>query len=929
MDFEKTWFKNPEYVQSVDKSKKLPKPGEKNILITSALPYVNNVPHLGNIVGCVLSADVFSRYCYLKGWRRLFICGTDEYGTATETKAIQEGLTPRQICDKYHAIHAKIYKWFNIDFDHFGRTTTQHQTELTQEIFLKLHKNGFTSTDTVDQLHCDSCSRFLADRFVCGECPHCHFDDARGDQCDACGKLINAVELINPRCHLCKATPIVKPSNHIFLHLDKLADKVEKHLNEQLNLGKNQWSPNAISIAKSWLKGGLEKRCITRDLKWGVSVPLESFSNKVFYVWFDAPIGYLSITKEYLGEDWSQWWKNPSIVDLYNFVGKVAYFFVPFHDNVAFHAVMFPATQIGTGDNYTVVNRLCATEYLNYESMKFSKSRGTGVFGDMAAETGIDADIWRFYLLYIRPETQDTSFSWDDFSLKVNTELLNNLGNFVNRALIFLSKYFDGVVPDMHLQEQDKALLAQVSSDLSDFDLCLSSVKLRDGIVKVLSISRHGNLYIQSTQPWVLIKGSENDRKRAGTVIGIVANLAYLIAVMLYPYMPSISAKIREHCGHLALASLPSTPIAFLKPGHKIGEPKPLFVKMEKSAIDDFKKKFGSASESIINEQVKKKKIINEKKKTKNEEKDNNERLIKDVASSSVYSTLLTNQKKIDSLLKVASMKLEQRRAQFEKVKLQEENEQALQLRAEIERLKAKLIELETMGGIKQVSGIPVFEKSFLVKTNNDLTPSVQMEKSNEQNVNEVRILRKEVKDRNESAKSKKEGSKNEEVDEVDIGRLDIRVGRILKVEKHADADSLYVEQMDVGEDKPRTVVSGLVRHVPIEQMQNRLVICVCNLKPVKMRGIESQGMVLCASTPEKVELIEFDESCIPGQPVTCEGYKRRPDPVLNPKKKIWEGVAPDLKVNFEGRVVYKGQPLLVNGLSPLLAPSLRNVPVK
>ncbi|CAG9538557.1 unnamed protein product [Cercopithifilaria johnstoni] len=325
MDFEKTWFRNPEYVRSVDKSEKLPKEGEKNVLITSALPYVNNVPHLGNIIGCALSADAFSRYCYLKGWRRLFISGTDEYGTATETKALQEGLTPRQICDKYHAIHTKIYKWFNIDFDYFGRTTTEHQTELTQEIFLKLHKNGFTSTDIVNQLHCDNCKRFLADRFVYGECPYCHFDDARGDQCDGCGKLINAVELINPRCHLCKATPAVKPSNHIFLCLNKLAGEVEKHLNKQLNSGKNQWSANAISIAKSWLKGGLERRCITRDLKWGVPVPLDNFANKVFYVWFDAPIGYLSITKEYLGKGWSQWWKNPNIVDLYNFIGKVSF----------------------------------------------------------------------------------------------------------------------------------------------------------------------------------------------------------------------------------------------------------------------------------------------------------------------------------------------------------------------------------------------------------------------------------------------------------------------------------------------------------------------------------------------------------------------------------------------------------------------------
>uniref|UniRef100_A0A1I7V8K4 Methionine--tRNA ligase, cytoplasmic n=1 Tax=Loa loa TaxID=7209 RepID=A0A1I7V8K4_LOALO len=923
MDFEKTWNQNPEYVQSFDKSKKLPKPGEKNILITSALPYVNNVPHLGNIIGCVLSADAFSRYCYLKGWRRLFICGTDEYGTATERKAVQEGLTPRQICDKYHAIHAKIYKWFNIDFDRFGRTTTQHQTELTQEIFLKLHKNGFTSTDVVDQLHCDNCNRFLADRFVFGECPYCHFDDARGDQCDACGKLINAVEIINPRCDLCKATPVVKPSSHIFLHLDKLAGEVEKHLNKQLSSGKNHWSANAISIAKSWLKGGLERRCITRDLKWGVPVPIDSFSNKVFYVWFDAPIGYLSITKEYLGEDWSQWWKNPSIVDLYNFVGKTIF---PFHDNVAFHAVMFPATQIGTGDNYTMVNRLCATEYLNYESTKFSKSRGTGVFGDMAAETGIDADIWRFYLLYIRPETQDTSFSWDDFSLKVNTELLNNLGNFVNRALMFLSKYFNGVVPDMYLEEEDKALLAQVASDLNDFDSCLSSVKLRDGIVKVLSISRHGNLYMQSTQPWVLLKGNENDRRRAGTVIGVVANLTYLIAVMIYPYMPSISEKIREHCGHPTLALLPRTPIAFLKPGHKIGEPKPLFVKMEKSTIDDFKKRFGGVDESVVNEQMKKKKLVNEgKKKAKNEEKD--------MASSSLYTKLLTNQKKIDSLLEVASMKLEQRRSLFEKLKVQEENKQTLQLEAEIERLKAKLIEMETLGGIKQVN-IPKFnKKNLLTGSSSDTIPVVQMEKANEKDMNEVEALQREVKTkRNEDTKSKKGSKSDGEVkgdEAIDIGRLDIRVGRILKVEKHPDADSLYIEQIDVGEDKPRTIISGLVRHVSIEQMQNRLVICLCNLKPVKMRGIESQGMVLCASTSEKVELIEFDESCIPGQPVTCEGYKRRPDSILNPKKKIWEGVAPDLKVNCDGQVVYKGQPLLVSGISPLVAPSLRNVPVK
>ncbi|EFO23889.1 multisynthetase complex auxiliary component p43 [Loa loa] len=318
------------------------------------------------------------------------------------------------------------------------------------------------------------------------------------------------------------------------------------------------------------------------------------------------------------------------------------------------------------------------------------------------------------------------------------------------------------------------------------------------------------------------------------------------------------------------------------------------------------------------------------------------------MASSSLYTKLLTNQKKIDSLLEVASMKLEQRRSLFEKLKVQEENKQTLQLEAEIERLKAKLIEMETLGGIKQVN-IPKFnKKNLLTGSSSDTIPVVQMEKANEKDMNEVEALQREVKTkRNEDTKSKKEAKvtewksklgckpameQSEKVkgdEAIDIGRLDIRVGRILKVEKHPDADSLYIEQIDVGEDKPRTIISGLVRHVSIEQMQNRLVICLCNLKPVKMRGIESQGMVLCASTSEKVELIEFDESCIPGQPVTCEGYKRRPDSILNPKKKIWEGVAPDLKVNCDGQVVYKGQPLLVSGISPLVAPSLRNVPVK
>ncbi|CAI8056217.1 Methionine--tRNA ligase, cytoplasmic [Geodia barretti] len=409
----------------------LPVPGEKNILITSALPYVNNVPHLGNIIGCVLSADVFARYCRLRGYNTLYICGTDEYGTATETKALEEGLTPQEICSKYFAIHDEVYKWFNIEFDVFGRTSTPQQTEITQEIFWQLHRKGFISTEKVDQLLCQNCDRFLADRFVEGTCPLCAYEDARGDQCDKCGRLINATELKSPRCKVCGSSPVIKTSDHIFLDLDKLQPTVVEWFKEASKKG--VWSQNALNITSAWVRDTLKPRCISRDLRWGTPVPLEGFTEKVFYVWFDATIGYISITACYTPE-WRQWWKNPDDVQLYQFMAK---------DNVPFHSVVFPCSLLGANDGYTIVNHLSSTEYLKYEDGKFSKSRGVGVFGIDAKNTGIPSDVYRFYLLYVRPETQDSTFNWSDFVAKNNSELLNNLGNFINRCLVFIRNSFD------------------------------------------------------------------------------------------------------------------------------------------------------------------------------------------------------------------------------------------------------------------------------------------------------------------------------------------------------------------------------------------------------------------------------------------------------------------------------------------------------
>ncbi|OQV15980.1 Methionine--tRNA ligase, cytoplasmic [Hypsibius exemplaris] len=559
----------------------LPEAGARNILITSALPYVNNVPHLGNIIGCVLSADAFSRYCRLRGYNSLFVCGTDEYGTATETKALEEGVTPREICDKYNAIHEEVYRWFNIDFDVFGRTSTEHQTKVTQDIFWKLQKRGYMLEESVEQLHCSRCNRFLADRYVEGTCPLCGYPDCRGDQCDKCGKLVNATELIQPKCKICGTAPAIRASNHLFLDLPKLQPDLEKYLEEAFRTG--TWSHNAKVITQSWCRDGLKPRCVTRDLVWGTPVPLEGFTDKVFYVWFDACIGYISITAAYTSE-WEKWWKNPEQVDLYNFLGK---------DNVPFHSVVFPISLLGTQDGYTMVKHMSATEYLNYEDDKFSKSRGVGVFGTDAQSTGIEPDIYRFYLLFVRPEDQDTKFSWSDLVLKVNTELLNNVGNFINRALSFLDKTYGGVVPAMQLDAEDLCLLANIHADIAEYLEHMEKIHLREALRSILSVSRLGNQMMQAAKPWALVKGTDEEKARAGSVIGLAANICLQLSVMLLPFMPHYSKVIQDQLNAPDRCYfLQEYLVCQLEAGHKIGTPAPLFRKIENAEAEDLKKRF-------------------------------------------------------------------------------------------------------------------------------------------------------------------------------------------------------------------------------------------------------------------------------------------------------------------------------------------------
>ncbi|GAB2295690.1 hypothetical protein Dimus_029844 [Dionaea muscipula] len=763
------------------KSPKLPIPGKRNILITSALPYVNNVPHLGNIIGCVLSADVFARFCRLRGYNAIYICGTDEYGTATETKAMEENSTPQEICDKYHAIHREVYEWFNIGFDKFGRTSTPEQTEVCQAIFKRLLENSWLSENTMQQLYCNNCERFLADRLVEGACPTegCNYQSARGDQCEKCGKLLNPTDLINPRCKRCQSTPHVRDTNHLFLELPLLNDKLVEYINITSEAG--SWSQNAIQQTNAWLKDGLKPRCITRDLKWGVPVPHEKFKDKVFYVWFDAPIGYVSITACYT-PDWEQWWKNPENVELYQFMGK---------DNVPFHTVMFPCSLLGTGENWTLMKSISVTEYLNYEDGKFSKSKGVGVFGNDAKDTGIPVEVWRYYLLTNRPEVSDTLFTWADLQAKLNNELLSNLGNFVNRVLSFIAKPsgqgYGSIIPDAPGAESHAltiTLAQKVGKYVEQYVEVMEKVKLKQGLKVAMSISGEGNAYLQESQFWRLYK---EDQPSCAIVMRTSAGLVQLLASLLEPFMPSFSLQVLKQLNLSPESKLSLSDDTegiekvknlweILPAGHKIGKPEPLFKELKDEEVEFYRRKFAGTQA---------------------------EREVKAAADKAAE--------------------------QLKKTKLSDGSEKKQQKKSAAE------------------------------------------------------------------AKSKSASEA-----EISIVRLDIRVGIIRKVQKHPDADSLYVEEIDVGEAAPRTVVSGLVNYIPIEEMQDRRVCVLCNLKPATMRGIKSHAMVLAASDSEhsKVELVEPPTEAAIGERVKFPGFEGEADDVLNPKKKVWETLQVDLNTD-------------------------------
>ncbi len=535
-------------------------------IVTSALPYVNNIPHIGTLV-CIISADVYTKYLRLKEMDVISVLGTDEHGTTAETRAIEEGITPRQLVDKYFKIHKKIYEWFLCDFDCLGRSSSRENHEISQDIFLKLNKNGYILEKEEEHLFCVKCNRFLADRFVEGTCPYCGYENARGDQCDNCGKLLSPLDLKDPRCKICSQAPVLRKSRHLFIDLPK----IEPKLREWMGTVENNWSQNARTMTHAWLKEGLRPRAITRDLSWGIPVPLKGYENKVIYSWFDAPIAYISITKE-SRKDWKEWWKNPK-TRLVQFMGK---------DNIPFHTILFPAFCIGADDSYTLVNDLSVNEYINYEGGKFSKSRNIGIFGDDAMKSGIPADVWRYYIMINRPEKADTEFSWDDFQEKLNNELVANIGNLVNRTMTFLNRYFHSKVPEgVH----DERLVPKAEKQIKEIDEHLAAIRLKDALKGIMQLSRLGNQYFQDQEPW---KTAKDDPRLAAESIYNLANLIKNIGILIYPFMPSVSRKIHTQLG---LKDLKWKDLKVdLKPGHRASQAEILFKKLE--GVERMKEKY-------------------------------------------------------------------------------------------------------------------------------------------------------------------------------------------------------------------------------------------------------------------------------------------------------------------------------------------------
>ena len=542
----------------------------KRTLITTALPYANGPVHIGHLAGVYVPADIYARLLRMRGEDVLMIGGSDEHGVPITIKARNEGVTPQDIVDRYHTIIKDSMEGLGISFDIYSRTTSEIHKETASEFFRRLYDNDQFVQQTSLQPYDEQAGQFLADRYVTGTCPHCGSDRAYGDQCEACGTSLNATDLINPHSSLTSAPVTMRETTHWYLPLDRWEESLRKWILD----GHKEWKTNVYGQCKSWLDLGLQPRAVSRDLDWGVPVPVEGAEGKVLYVWFDAPIGYISNTKELMPDSWEKYWKDPE-TRIINFIGK---------DNIVFHCIVFPAMLMAYGDGYQLPDNVPANEFLNLEGDKISTSRNWAVWlHEYLADFPGKQDVLRYVLTANAPETKDNDFTWADFQARNNNELVAILGNFVNRAMVLTHKYFNGAVPERgELQQVDTDAFRDINAAADRLTAALSTFHFREGLKEAMEIARIGNRYLQETEPW---KVAKSDMTRTATILNMALQICANIAAAFKPFLPFTSDKLALTLGmdELTWAELGSD--SLIPAGRTLAQPELLFEKIDDATI--------------------------------------------------------------------------------------------------------------------------------------------------------------------------------------------------------------------------------------------------------------------------------------------------------------------------------------------------------
>ncbi|MDE0722978.1 MAG: methionine--tRNA ligase [Flavobacteriales bacterium] len=564
----------------------------KRRLITSALPYANGPIHVGHMAGAYLPADIYVRYLRSAGEDVLWVCGSDEHGAAITLRAKKDGTTPREIVDKYHVEMQGAFKGLDISFDHYSRTSSEKHHKVAQDFFLQLLENDSFEVKTLEQYYDEEADQFLADRYITGTCPKCHADGAYGDQCEQCGSTLSPTELINPKSTLSGAKPVLKPTTLWYLpmgrHEEWLKDYIENGmLNGKAHHDAKAWKSHVVGQCKSWIDGGLQSRAMTRDLKWGVPVPVEGADGKVLYVWLDAPVGYITATMEWAeknGQDWRDWWQNED-TELLHFIGK---------DNIVFHCIIFPILLKQHGD-FILPHHVPANEFMNLEGDKISTSRNWAVWvSEFLENNQSGSDPMRYVLTSIMPEQRDSEFTWNDYRDRINNELADVLGNFVNRVLVLTRKYYEGVVPvapkESVLTDVDKSLIEVLEGAGERIGDLILRHRYREAQLEAMNVARRGNKYLTEEEPW---KFQKTDPDRVRTIMHLACQVVGNLGIVLEPFLPRTAEKISISFG-VNGSTWKDVSSTLINNGTLLGDLPILFTKIDEETVEDEKAKLGN-----------------------------------------------------------------------------------------------------------------------------------------------------------------------------------------------------------------------------------------------------------------------------------------------------------------------------------------------